>query len=227
MSQQLDQHRQQASNQSLGGSHQLIYQKAIELFKNWQNTSTKHLDFGSGRGQFLSLLNQQKSFQQIVGVDLMNKPDGLAENINWQSQDLNNQLEFESGSFESVSALEIIEHLENPRHFFREISKILASQGTLIVSTPNVESWRSLTSYVVRGHFVDFTDKSYPAHITPLNRQDLKRAAQEAGFEVLAWDYLPEGGVPGMPSRSWQSLSFGVLKGLRFSDNIFLVLKKP
>jgi hypothetical protein len=79
---------------------------------------------------------------------------------------------------------------------------------------------------MVRGHFVAFTDSSYPAHITPLNRKDLLRIAQEAGFQFVGWDYVEKGCVPGLTSLSWQQLSFGVLQGLRYSDNLFIVLKK-
>ena len=94
------------------------------------------------------------------------------------------------------------------------------------MSTPNNESLRALLSYWSRGHFVAFTDRDYPAHITALNRKDLLRASREAGFEFVCWDYSPLGCVPGMTRWSWQKLSFGLMKGLRYSDNIFIVLQK-
>ncbi|MEM7647184.1 MAG: hypothetical protein AAF203_09760, partial [Pseudomonadota bacterium] len=112
------------------------------------------------------------------------------------------------------------------RHVFRELYRILKVDGHLILSTPNNESWRSLISYWRRGHFVDFTDRSYPAHITPLNRMDLLRAAREAGFCFVDWAYTNRGCVPGFTSLTWQGLSLGALRGLRYSDNLFIILRK-
>ena len=42
---------------------------------------------------------------------------------------------------------------------------------------------RSLAALLLRGHFVDFLDSSYPAHITALVRRDFERLAAETGFD--------------------------------------------
>ena len=108
----------------------------------------------------------------------------------------------------------------------RELYRVLSPGGHLLLSTPNNESWRAILSYCARGHFVDFTDTSYPAHITALNRKDLLRISQECGFELLHWAFTDFGSLPGLTKWTWQGLSLSVLKGLRYSDNIFAVFKK-
>lgn len=225
MEKNLNEHRKRASDQSLGSSHESIYQKAIELLQSFGGTG-KHLDFGSGKGELLRQISQKLPKLQLAGIDLMDRPDALDLEIGWSSVDLNKDLKTKDQEFDSITAIEIIEHLENPRHVFRELYRVLRKEGLLILSTPNNESWRSIGSFLMRGHFVAFTDSSYPAHITPLNRKDLLRIAQEAGFQFVQWDYIEKGCVPGLTAVSWQQLSFGVLQGLRYSDNLFIVLKK-
>ena len=224
MKSSLSQHRKEASDLSLGSSHQMIYQKAISLLPDREGGN--HLDYGAGQGNFIELVAGQFPGWNLSALDLMEKPARLSESIHWYSEDLNGETHLADESFDSISALEIIEHLENPRHVFRVLFRLLKKSGVLILSTPNNESLRSILSFWRRGHFVDFTDRSYPAHITPLNRKDLERAAKEAGFSNLNWEYIEKGCLPGLTQLSWQSVSLGVLKGLRYSDNIFMILKK-
>ncbi len=225
MKDSLQQHREKASQLSLGLSHTKIYQKAIELL-NTVGPLQRHLDFGSGQGRFLLELKNEFKSTQFSGVDLMPKPKDLTE-VDWKQADLNSELPFMDAEFSSITALEIIEHLENPRHVLRELMRVLNPGGHLILSTPNNESWRALISYLRRGHFVAFTDRDYPAHITALNRKDLVRAATEAGFEFVGFSFSELGCLPGVTRLSWQGLTGGLLKGLRYSDNLFISLQKP
>jgi SAM-dependent methyltransferase len=47
------------------------------------------------------------------------------------------QLPYADGAFDLVVAFEVIEHLENWRDFLREVRRVLAPAGQVIVSTPN------------------------------------------------------------------------------------------
>ena len=79
----------------------------------------------------------------------------------------------------------------------------------------------------MRGHFVDFLDGSYPAHITALVRRDFQRLCQEAGFEPPRFSYTNHGGVPRLPRLRWQTVSAGLLRGRLFSDNVLMLARKP
>lgn len=129
--------------------------------------------------------------------------------------------------FDLVTAVEVIEHLENPRAMMRECFRVLRHGGTLLLTTPNNETIRALISLAVRGHFAAFGPGSYPAHITALLATDLARASREAGFVDQTISYSGVGMVPGMPGRTWQSLGLGILRGRRFSDNLLLSCRKP
>jgi 2-polyprenyl-3-methyl-5-hydroxy-6-metoxy-1,4-benzoquinol methylase len=47
-------------------------------------------------------------------------------------------LPFKNAGFDSVVALEIIEHVENAIQLLREINRVLKNEGILVLSTPNI-----------------------------------------------------------------------------------------
>ena len=166
-------------------------------------------------------------FESVSAADIMRAPADLTGKAEWIEQDLNVPVPGHDASFDVVVAAEVIEHLENPRFMIREIFRLLRPGGTAIVSTPNNESWRSLIALVVRGHFVEFGESGYPAHITALVGKDLARMLQEASFLPASLEFTNSGGLPGSPSVRWQQISFGLLKGRRYSDNILAIARKP
>jgi 2-polyprenyl-3-methyl-5-hydroxy-6-metoxy-1,4-benzoquinol methylase len=94
-------------------------------------------------------------------------------------------------------APEVIEHLENPRAVAREW--YVKPGGTLMFSTANNESVRSLVSLLIRGRYAAFDDGSYPAYITALLCRDPVRVLDEAGFKGVRFEFTDSGGLPKMP----------------------------
>jgi 2-polyprenyl-3-methyl-5-hydroxy-6-metoxy-1,4-benzoquinol methylase len=217
--------RRAASEQSRGGSGEAIYaavaQRLAEL-----SASGDVLDFGAGTGTMTRRLLDSGQFRSVTGADLYPRAADLAPAVTWIEGDLNGSLALPAASFDVVVAAEVIEHLENPRAVCREIFRLLRPNGRVLLSTPNNESWRSIVALVVRGHFVAFGDTSYPAHITALTRSDLSRILQEVGFREISFAFTEEGGIPGLPSRTWQSLLGDRARGLRFSDNVIVTAQK-
>ena len=177
------------------------------------------LDFGAGRGNLLRELRRSGGYSELAGVDLYPREPELDPEIGWHVADLNEPVEL-GEQFDVVVCSEVIEHLENPRQVFRTLAGLLRPGGTLILTMPNQESIRSLLGLVARGHFTHFLNQSYPAHITALLRLDLERICAETGFTPLAFDYTPEGAVPGFTSLQWRRLSLGLLRGKLFSDGV-------
>jgi SAM-dependent methyltransferase len=91
------------------------------------------------------------------------------------------------GHFDAVMASEIIEHLENPRHFARECFRLLRPGGRLLLSTPNINSAASIVSFMRTGTFQWFGDAEYGSdgHITPLCHWQLEKCFSKAGFTRL------------------------------------------
>jgi SAM-dependent methyltransferase len=184
------------------------------------------LDYGAGKGELLALLTKQNIFNRLSGADIFQRPPQLSEDVVWYQQDLNEPIQIEGDPPTLVICSEVIEHLENPRATFREFYRILPPKGHLLLTMPNQESIRSFSGLLFGGHFTHFLGNSYPAHITALLRLDLKRICEETGFLSPTFYFSNSGGVPKFPSISWQSISFGTLRGRFFSDNIAMIAEK-
>jgi 2-polyprenyl-3-methyl-5-hydroxy-6-metoxy-1,4-benzoquinol methylase len=219
--------RRRYAAESTGGiSSDTIY-AAIEHVISEKKLHGAVLDYGAGVGHLSRRLLALDRFTSITGADLMGCPADLVDHIRWVRQDLSEALPNRNEEFDLVIAAEIIEHLENPRFTLREIFRVLRAGGWAVITTPNNESLRALLALMLRGHFVAFGDTCYPAHITALLRKDLRRIFLEAGFYEPEFHCNREGSIPGMPSLKWQTLSLGLLRGLRFCDNIIAVGRKP
>jgi 2-polyprenyl-3-methyl-5-hydroxy-6-metoxy-1,4-benzoquinol methylase len=184
------------------------------------------LDFGAGTGNLTQRACSLGQFNSVTAIDMMQRPTGIHNSVKWISSDLNQSTNFPDQTFDVIISAEVIEHLENPRAVSREWYRLLRPSGTLIFSTPNNESWRSLLALLMIGNFVAFTDSSYPSHITPLVRKDIERILFETGFINRQILFTNIGSIPKFPQFSWQAFSGGILKGLRYSDNVIAIAYK-
>ena len=208
---------------SKGISSDPLYSAVISKIKN---KNGHLLEFGAGRGALLERVRSDGFCGEITAVDILPVPENLPDQFKWIQCDLNNPINLRDETFDLIISTEVIEHLENPRSVFREFNRLLRPGGEVIVTTPNNESMRSYLSLVLRGHFASFQDSCYPAHITALLRKDIIRVCSETGFEHPRFDYTNNGGIPGFPHISWQKISFNLLKGRLFSDNILAMTSK-
>lgn len=221
----LQERRQWAAELSAGTSSEAIYSCFEATLVQLMPKGTV-LDWGAGQGILTHRLLHLETFSSITAVDIQPCPKLIDPTVQWIQADLNNSLDVADESFDFIVSAEVIEHLENPRATAREWFRLLRPGGTLIFSTPNNESWRSLLSLLLNGHFVAFGDSSYPAHITALVRKDLERILLETGFNSSKFTFTDSGGIPKLPHIKWQAiLSF--CKGVRYSDNVLVIAHKP
>ncbi len=220
----LTESRKRASELSGGTSSEVIRLFVIRMLRA-SGARGSLVDFGSGRGELLSALHQMQGFQDLTGIDLFERSSDFPKAIAWHQQDLNEAVTI-NRVFDIAVCSETIEHLENPRHVFRNLNRLLRPGGVLILTMPNQESIRSFCGLLFAGHFTLFLGDCYPAHITALLRLDLVRICSEAGFSNPKFSYTNAGGIPKLPSVSWQAVSAGLLRGRLFSDNLGMVAKK-
>lgn len=206
------------ARQSLGSSGAAIYQTVAALLRG-RTAGGVLADIGCGGGNLWREL--APSFSRCVGVDAV-RYDGLPAAVEFTAADLDRlPLPLGDRSADVVAAVEVIEHLENPRAFFRELARIVKPGGWVVVTTPNQLSLLSLLTLVVKQRFSSFQDVSYPAHITALLEVDLRRIAAECGLQKIDIRYTGEGRLPGAAAHYPAAVS--ALCPRLLSDNVVLV----
>lgn len=85
------------------------------------------------------------------------------------------------GAFDLVVAVEVIEHVESPIGFLRNVARLLAKNGVAVITTPNVDSLAARLKFLLAGRLRMMDERSDPTHISPifadlLLRQFLPRA---------------------------------------------------
>ncbi len=158
----------------------------IESFK--LSKDSKILILWAGGGAFDQRL-VDNGYTNITAVELI--PEAYkASGTTLIPRDLNQNFT-DLGKFDCVIALEIIEHLENPFSFLRNIRECLLDDGFLLLSTPNVENFYS------RAHFFLFSTLDYfgpvdlhgTGHISPMFHHIFSFFAEKSGFTILKRTY--------------------------------------
>tara|TARA_R110002049_G_scaffold142583_3_gene304445 strand:+ start:1541 stop:2218 length:678 start_codon:yes stop_codon:yes gene_type:complete len=215
----------ESAKASKGGSSDAIHDGVLKIIKSKGSTTGSLLDLGMGQGTFLKKVQIALPSLDCFGSDAADYgiPDGLKLEKHYIG-DFNQKLEIDR-QFDIVCAIEVIEHLRDPRHFISQLEDITKVGGTIIVTTPNNESITSLISFIFRGYFTAFSPNNYPAHITPLTEYHLKQMIRETkSLRLEQVHYFNNGRIPGSGAK-WHSL-IPFLRGKRFSDNFVLVIKK-
>lgn len=181
------------------------------------------LDAGSGGGGWLRrVLKKSEKLSRVASVDIVNAGAGDMPGVEFHLSDLSRDpLPFGDATFDWVFALEVIEHLANPRHFTAEVARVLKPGGQLLLTTPSNDCMTSRLSLLVRGYYPAFNERDYreSGHITPVLEIDLRRMALESGYHETEFLYPLEGRLP-MMGVTWQRF-LPALRGKLWSDTLF------
>jgi SAM-dependent methyltransferase len=203
---------------SLGRGHDAIHAAAANALAA-RGAAGVLADIGCGTGDLWRRVRGR--FSRCVGIDAV-RYDGLSPDVEFQPADLDRgPLPLEEASVDATAAVEVIEHLENPRAFCRELARVTRPGGWIVITTPNQVSALSLLTLAVKGRFAAFQDGEYPAHRTALLPVDLERIGRECGLSDLALEYTRWGRVPLTPWHYPAAVAGVWPRGL--SDNVVMV----
>lgn len=208
---------EQRARLSLGRSHQRIYRTVANVLAA-RDAGGLLADVGCGSGDLWQALRGR--FRSCIGVDAV-RYDGLPPDVEFHPADLDAaRLPLPDASVDTAAAVEVIEHLENPRAFVRELARIVRPGGWVVVTTPNQLSALSLLTLALKSRFSAFQDDAYPAHRTALLEIDLRRIMTECGLRDLAVTYTRLGRLP---LGAWHYPdAVARLAPRRLSDNIVI-----
>jgi 2-polyprenyl-3-methyl-5-hydroxy-6-metoxy-1,4-benzoquinol methylase len=136
-----------------------LHEGAMDVIRKHAKGKVTALDFGCGSGAFTKRL-QDNGFR-TTSVDL--SLDTFALRSECYEMDLNSDFfqRFSSRDFDVIVALEVIEHLENPLHFLRQLKLIANSKTLILVSFPNLYLYSSVYSFFINGAFANWSPSLY------------------------------------------------------------------
>jgi len=204
------------------------------------NPQTRMLDIGAGRGA-TPHMRYRGLVAELVGVDVdpavmeneqvdraVHTPDGRL-------------MELEADYFDVVISKDVLEHVEDPDTFFREVARVLKPGGLFLAKTPNGTHYVPIIARLtplslhktfnrLRGR--DVVD-TFPTRYRANSHGALTRLARANGLEVVALEfqearpeYLRFHPLPyflGMAyERTVNALGLNALKAV-----IYLTLRKP
>lgn len=152
------------------GRRQIIASFVEEILKNSGNRRPRILDVGCGTGGNLNLLSQ---YGDAEGVDI--SPDALEfcrqrglDNVRLGAAE---QLPYEDDRFDLVTALDVVEHLDDDVAGLREFRRVLKPDGRILIFVPTFM-------------FLWGVQDDVSHHRRRYRLPELRRAIENAGFEV-------------------------------------------
>jgi 2-polyprenyl-3-methyl-5-hydroxy-6-metoxy-1,4-benzoquinol methylase len=166
------------------------------------------LDYGAGEGALSQRLHDMGYEIYSVDIDQENfKAQTKFEKLNFNAPD--DVVSFgkrHKNEFDLVLGIEVIEHVENPWQYLRDLKDLVKPHGYILISTPNVTSWYSRVMFFFTGRLHQFEDHDHLyGHINPITEDELILICEKTGLVVD--QILPGGWLP----RLWLSYSPRVL----------------
>jgi SAM-dependent methyltransferase len=138
-----------------------LHEDCFEIINGNFKPGSRILDIAAGAGAFSARLKD--AGYEVMANDIDEKI-WKARNIYKTSYDLNKPLPLEilnSAPYDLVVAMEVIEHLENPRKLLLDCNDLIEIGGHVLISTPNVTDAISRLSFLRKGTFFHFSEDSY------------------------------------------------------------------
>ncbi|HJR06695.1 MAG TPA: methyltransferase domain-containing protein [Pyrinomonadaceae bacterium] len=98
--------------------------------------------------------------------------------------DLSGTLPYADASFDFITCVEGLEHIENPQQAIREFARLLRAGGEIVVTVPNILNIEERVKWLLHG---------YTSHFKPISREALARvrAAEMGEMEEVALHINP------------------------------------
>lgn len=169
----------------------------LNFFKPY--VSGRFLDYGCGKGDFLNRIN--KFCESCYGVDISEIAIESAlrsyPGIEFRVLEEQNRLPYSDNYFDTVCAIDVLEHVLDVEGVLEEINRVLKPKGYLLITTSQITrikilliALKSLDSYF------------YPTspHIRYFTRKNLADILSRKGFEVISYKknrtylgFIPQG----------------------------------
>lgn len=161
------------------GLHDFVQESVLTKYAH---RGVRAIDLGTGPGAMAARLSAMGCGVLAVDRDSQGFEAAVPHfSVDFDQPDFASQLG--TGTFALVTAVEVIEHVESPIGFLRNVRRLLAPGGVAVLTTPNVDSLPARSKFLMRGKIRTMDEHSEPTHISPIF------------FDLLCRQFLPRAGL--------------------------------
>ena len=163
----------------------------------------KILDIGCATGKFLYEFKNKG--WDVAGIEICKEAAEYGNNHRNVSI-YNCTLEkaaFPEKSFSVIHASHLIEHLNDPVSFLKEVYRILHDKGFFIIVTPNIDSFQNFI-------FKSGWRSAIPDHLFLYSLKTLEKICSNNGFTIIkngTWGGIPAGKAPGVIKKIFDNFA--------------------
>lgn len=147
---------------------------ATVMFLNSPSPNARLLEIGCGNGRLLARMRNLGWEVEGLDVDAQAVEVARAKNITVRHGDLSAQ-GYPDNSFDAIYMGHLIEHVHDPLGLIRECCRVLKPGGTLVIVTPNTDSWG------LRYFGEDWRGLDLPRHLHLFNSKNIQQVVKKAG----------------------------------------------
>ena len=163
-------------------------QRFKEVGKLIEPTGGKILDIGCADGVFTEIICRQSKADKVIGIDVRQSSLNWAKKhwkkysrIKFQKGDAHN-LKFKNGTFDAVFAIEILEHVFEPRKVLSEVKRVMKKGGYAIFLVPT----ESLLFRLVWFFWTKYRGKIWKdTHVHAYSGNYLVKLVRDMGFKIV------------------------------------------
>lgn len=153
------------------GLHEFVSERVLGRYAHH---GVRAADLGTGPGAMAAHLRDLGCHVIAVDRDCKDFTAGVPHVcLDFDQPDFATQLG--PASFDLVTAIEVIEHVESPIGFLRNVCRLLAPGGVAVLTTPNVDSLPARSKFLLQGKIRTMDEHSEPTHISPVFLDLLRR----------------------------------------------------
>ena len=143
------------------------------LLDNIQPKGGRLLDIGTGRGYLLDAAIEEGFDAYGIEIAKLSKDDRIFHGTLEEAKEAN-----PDKFFDVITMTDIIEHISDPHSFFKEVRRILKPGGTILITTPNSDSF---TRKIMGKKWFQYKDE----HIIYWNKNSMKYCLDKYGFDII------------------------------------------
>lgn len=140
--------------------------------------------------------DELKGHEDARGSHQFQGEDGRIHKWSIDAFDFEKTFPYSAGSFDLVTAMEVIEHINStPKPFLAEIKRVLAPNGYVFIATPNAACWAKIMrqfshapTYDAKPYSQNFGPRHPMCHVFEYTPWEIKELLRAEGFETVSFE---------------------------------------